>query len=142
MIKVDLGGLNDVQNSLNSLEKALDTTAILDEAGALLFARTRQRFLKQVEPDGTPWVESYGAKHRRAIGRGGGTLYDTGHLFRSIQLYTVGGNTRAIGTNVPYAIDHQYGIGLVRRKFLGFSDEDLSLVTKLIVARIDREFAK
>jgi len=84
---------------------------------------------------------SQAALRRARSGRGGGTLFDTGRLFRSIQLFAESATTRSIGTNVtspqgfPYAQKHQFGLGgMVARPFLGFATEDLDMM-KLVIQR-------
>jgi phage gpG-like protein len=102
----------------------------------------RARFLVETDPLGNKWPPSQAALRRARSGRGGGTLFDTGKLFRSIQLYADSINTRAIGTNVtsptgfPYAEKHQFGIGFPQRQFLGFADEDLDMMVKVILRRV------
>jgi phage gpG-like protein len=58
-------------------------------------------------------------------------------LFHGLQLYADGENSRAIGTNVPYGPIHNFGLGhMPRRQFLGFGDEDATVVERLIIKRI------
>lgn len=137
MLRVEVVGQQRITATLRGVGQALDTVGILDEAGALLYNRIRTRFLQQQDPDGRTWPESQAAKLRRERGIGGGTLFDTGRLFRSIQLHTSGPDSRAISTDVPYAVDHNLGIRNQRQRvFLGFGREDASLVTQLILKRV------
>lgn len=137
MLNTSITGGTQVQSSLTMLLRGLNPTEILDESGAVLLNRVRTRFLSQVSPDGTQWGESHAAKLRQQKGRGGGTLYDTGRLYHSIQLYANGFNSRMIGTDVPYGVYHQSAIGQIKREFLGFNNDDRNLV----VAIIDRRLA-
>lgn len=133
MLKISIQGQEELERKLTLLTGALDTVAILDEAGAVLFQRIKRRFLDQEDPDGQAWIPSKASRKRS----GGGTLYDTGRLFHSIQLYADGENSRAIGTNVPYAGYHNFGTSrLPRRQFLGFGDEDATVVERLIIKRV------
>lgn len=133
ILNVTIRGQTELDRKLRRLADSLDTRGILDESGAVLFQRIRKRFLDQKDPDGQTWIPSRASLRRS----GGGTLYDTGRLFRSIQLYASSGNTRAIGTNVPYASIHNFGTSrLPRRQFLGFGDEDATVVERLIIKRI------
>lgn len=114
----------------------------LDEVGAMLINRIRTRFLSEQDPDGNPWVPSRAAIRRRQRG-GTGTLFDTGRLFHSIQLAGTGPNERRIMTDVPYAATHQLGLnGMIRREFLGFSEEDHELAAQLIGRRVQQQIAK
>lgn len=137
MLTFALDGLNGLYKSLDAMDPAIKPGQILDEAGALLLSRIRQRFLAEVDPNGKPWFPSNAAIWRKKRGYGGGTLFDTGRLFHSIQLHKVG-DDREISTDVPYAPDHNFGIGQVLRPFMGYSAEDVDLMERLIVLRIQQ----
>lgn len=137
MIEVSVSGLDDLKRRLNTLVN-LDVEGILDEAEAILLNRTRTRFLAETDPDGVAWEPSGAGLARRAKG-GTGTLFDTGTLFHSIQAYATGPNERAIGTDVPYGPKHQYGDGeLPARVFLGFSKDDLTVMERLVMLRVQK----
>lgn len=138
MLRLEVTGQEEVQNFLTVvLAQALDPVEILDEAAALLLARIRTRFLTAVGPDEKPWVPSFAAQIRSKTGRGGGTLYDTGRLFTSIQVFSDTSVSRKIGTDVPYAGYHQFGTeNLPARPFIGVSNSDTQLMNKLIENRI------
>lgn len=139
MLTTSLVGLDAFDARISNIQVALDIPGLLDELGAAMLARTRARFLQQVDPDGVPWIPSLSAIRRALHGNGGGTLYDTGTLFHSIQLFLVDPNTRGIGTDVPYAIKHQEGQdGNVRRVFLGFGDSDTAAAHQITNDRIAR----
>ena len=114
---------------------------MLDEAAALLFNNVRTRFLAEMDPDRAVWPESKAAAIRRAKGKGGGTLFDTGNLFRSLQLGTLGEDTRVIGTDVFYGVFHNEGQGQVKRQFLGFGDADVSMAQRVVINRIAKALA-
>ena len=136
MMRIDILGQPRVKAILEALEASLNTVEILDESGAVLLARTRARYLQEVDPDGHPWMPSLAALNRLKKGRGGGTLYNYGKLFHSIQLAGSGENERFIGTDVPYGKYHQEGNGDMYRPFLGFNYDDVSVVQKLIIKRV------
>ena len=117
-------------------------TDILDEAQALLLNRVRTRFLNTEAPDGSQWLISEAARRRSLLGLGGKTLFDKGTLFHSIQAYyTADPDERLIGTDVPYAPYHQYGTKyLPVREFLGISQEDIELITRLVIVRVKEIF--
>lgn len=140
MIKIDAAvvGIPQLQQKLAKLEDALTLVKILDEAEAIVLNRIRARFLNEVDTDGDPWPESEAAKKRRASGRGGGTLFDTGTLFHSIQAFASGPDWREIGTDVHYGKYHQYGTEhLPVREFLGVSAEDALIVERSILRRVE-----
>ena len=145
LMKVVVQGQPGLLKALQGMQEALDPVKILDEGAAVIYNRMRARFLIETDPVGNKWPPSQAALRRARSGRGGGTLFDTGRLFRSIQLYAESATTRAIGTNVtsptgyPYAMKHQFGLdGMVQRQFLGFGDEDLEIMKKVITRRIAR----
>lgn len=139
MITIEVRGQQALENRLRILARALDPVPILDQSAAILLARIRKRFLEETDPDGIKWQPSKAAQRRAATNRGGGTLFDTGKLFRSIQLYApTEPNSRTIGSDVEYGVYHQIGLGQIRRSFLGFNDEDADIVTRFLIQRINR----
>lgn len=133
MLNIVVRGQEALERTLSDLNKALVVRDILDESTAVLLSRIRQRFLAEEDPDGVPWIPSRASQLRS----GGGTLFDTGRLFHSIQLYAVDAESRAIGTDVFYGRFHQFGtVKLPQRQFLGFSDEDATVVEGLIIKRV------
>lgn len=135
-LEIEIKGFDDVLSMEDRLEKAVNVDDVADQAAAIVLNRTRTRFLDQVDPDGHQWPESYAAKHRREIGRGGGTLFDTGRLFHSIHVDHRGPGDRAVTTNVPYAGKHNYGIGVVRRTFMGVNADDQAIIRALLIKRL------
>lgn len=137
MIYVEILGQPRILAFVAAIEKALDTTEILDESAAILLARNRRRFLRQVDPDEQPWPQSKAALKRALTGKGGGTLFKTGRLFHSIQLARSTFSDRFIGTDVPYAKYHQDRSAYPSaRVFMGFNDSDVSVVNRLVIKRI------
>lgn len=140
-VEVEIRGVKELVVKLNrSLSKPAQID-IVNEVGALLLNRIRTRFLAETDPDGQKWVESKAARRRKASGGGGGTLFDTGALFNSIQFSRFAGDSAKIVTDVPYAIEHQEGIGQVQRVFMGFSTEDVTFSAAFISKRIEEKFA-
>lgn len=142
LLRVTVQGQPGLVKAIQGMKDALDPVQILDEGAAVIYNRMRARFLVETDPLGNKWPPSQAALRRARSGRGGGTLFDTGKLFRSIQLYADSQYTRAIGTNVtsptgfPYAEKHQFGIGFPQRQFLGFAQEDLEMMSQVIIRRL------
>jgi len=113
-------------------EQGLGFSEALDAVSAALLSRIRTRFLDQTDPDGRPWEPSFAAIRRAEEGRGGGTLFDTGNLFRSIQIASPDPFSRIIFTNVEYAAKLQDGKPPPARVFLGFSQDDISTVETVL----------
>lgn len=94
----------------------------LDKSAASILNSLRRTFLAEQDPSGQAWVPSAAGRKRRAKG-GTGTLFDTGRLFRSIQLSSSTPGERVISTDVPYGPGLQsglteYGLRLPPRPFL------------------------
>ena len=85
----------------------------LDDVGAYLEDRSRERFRDGREPGGAPWLRSLRAKLQ-----GGKTLVDHGQLRDSITRATSDDRVE-VGTNVPYAATHQFG-AVIRPKSGGY----------------------
>lgn len=135
-IKAEVVGLQGLANLFSKAKLAANPERLLDEITAVLLNRIRARFLTQTDPDGFVWPESQAAKDRAGAG---GTLFDTGTLFNSIQGFNQGPGVRSIGTDVPYAKKHQEGLeGEIKRVFLGFSKEDINIVNLIIFKRIEQ----
>lgn len=131
MIEVQVTGLKELRDKLKAIQKALNVTDILDESEAILLNRIRARFLSEEGPDNKPWMKS-----KAALKEGRKTLFKTGTLFHSIQAFKRGRNERAIGTDVYYAVYHQFGKGDAHRPFLGFNDEDLAIIERRVIQRV------
>ncbi len=138
-LKAQVLGLQGLSELLDKAQDAADPSRAMDEAGSMLLNRIRTRFLAQTDPDGIPWQPSRASQRRLSSGRGGGTLFDSGTLFHSIQLFNRGIGVRAIATDVPYAKKHQEGLdGEVKRVFLGFGVEDVNVAEKIILKNINK----
>lgn len=143
LLEIRIEGQEGLEALMAKLAKGLDTIEILDEGSAVLFNRIRTRFLQCVDPEGTPWPVSKAAQYRARIGRGGGTLFDTGKLFRSLQLHSdVPETTRSISTDVPYGKFHMTGtIRMPQRVFLGFAPDDVTYMAALVAKRIGEQLS-
>ncbi len=134
-------GFEKIAKQLNAMELATNTEDILDAAGAFVLNQIKTRFLRQEATDGTTWEVSQAAKNRQSGGIGGGTLFDTGDLFNSIELSRGGPGVRIISTSLPYAPQHQFGLEVdgvkfPKREFLGISPDDEEGVKNIIEDRI------
>lgn len=147
-ISVELKGLNELQAVFSKVDAAFNVTDVLDQAGAIILARIRQRFLIQQAPDGSTWPESQAAKDRKASGRDGGTLFDTGTLFHSIQLHTEGDDARAITAAAQNKAGQYYGyflqwgtVHLPPRVFLAFNEDDQHVLELFLEKRFNEAFS-
>jgi phage virion morphogenesis protein len=136
-VRIRAEGFPEIKRKLDKLNLATDSEEALDAAGAYLLNQIKTRFLRQEATDGSTWPVSQGSIFRKKSGRDGGTLFDKGKLFESIELRRGGPGVRIIGTDVSYAPDHQFGLnGNPKREFLGISNEDEAGVANIIEQRI------
>lgn len=134
-------GFEKIKKDLDKLRLATNTEDILDTAAAFILNQIKTRFLRQEATDGSTWEVSQAAKNRSAGALGGGTLFDSGDLFRSIEISRGGPGVRIISTDLPYAAQHQFGLTVdgVKfpvREFLGISPDDEQGVLNIIEDRI------
>ena len=112
-------------DKINRLIEVLTDDTLLDRPSAILYNRIRTYYMNETDiTSHVRWKRS-----QRAIRTDTNTLYDTGNLYRSIQLAKGQENQRFIGTDVDYAKYHQEGKGDMHRPFLGWDDETSELMT-------------
>jgi len=129
-----LKNLVKIQNLPAEIEKASERA--LDESAAAILNRLRTGYLQETDPFGKPWIPSLAGAKRRARGRGF-TLFDTGRLFHSIQLYRTAPGERLIGTDVPYAGWLNFGTSkMVARPFLAVTEEHVQLSLAIYTFRL------
>jgi hypothetical protein len=147
-LEFEVRGFPEMLQAISVMEKATQqkVEAVLDEGAAIILNRIRERFLKEIDVDSNPWVPSAAGLARRAKG-GTGTLFDSGDLWRSIQLHSSTPGERTIGAGVPYAKKIQEGgwhaydnpkLPLQPpRTFIGASADDVSMMQKLFAKRLN-----
>lgn len=110
-------------------------TRALDEAAAAIFNRLRTTYMAEQEPSGKPWIPSASGLRNKSRGTGK-TMFDTGNLWRSIQLYRTSASERLIGTDVEYSVYHQGPLAKVQRPFLEITDQHLAIARKIFEFRL------
>lgn len=132
-----IDGLPQIEGFIAGLPESLKAQAerALDEAAAAIYNRLRTGFLAEQDPWGKPWIPSKAGAERKAL-KLGQTLFATGRLFRSIQVYKSEGE-RQIGTDVSYAPKHNFGQeGNLQRVFLALTDEHIELAQAIFNLRL------
>lgn len=123
---------------LLNLEPQIEKQAqrAMDEAAASILQRLRETFREEVDPMGVPWVPSKAGMKRKALGTGQ-TLFDTGTLWRSIQLATeeTTPEQRVIKTDVPYA-SYLQNSKSVPRVFLAVGKEHVDTMEEIFIFRM------
>lgn len=123
MIKLILSGVQSVLKAFSKVREATQLYVYGRRLNALLLENVRRRFKDQVSPTGEPWIRSKAADKRKDNNRG--TLYDTGRLYRSLNVVSKG-NRRFVTSRVAYAKTHDLGLkGMPVRKFMAFSQSDI-----------------
>jgi len=109
----------------------------IEQSQAAILNRLRTTFLAEQDPYGNPWLQSRAAKARRKRG-GTGTMFDSGKLFRSIQLSAAPKpHERAIVSDVPYGLKHQFGTdGMVKREFMTITPEHEQLARSIFEHKV------
>jgi phage gpG-like protein len=122
---------------LEKLEPDLAKAAqrALDESAASILQRLRETFREETDPEGKRWIPSKAGKKRKALGTGQ-TMFDTGTLWNSLQLYASSPDERILGTDVPYGPWLQYH-KTVPRVFLSVSDEHEELMEEIFRFRME-----
>ena len=113
----------------------------LAEIGERLVISTINRFERERDPDGTPWLPS-----QRALAENSQTLTDTGRLKGLITYLVVDDEELLVGTNVVYAAIHQFGgqagrdkkTTLPPRPYLGIDGRDETAITRIVSRAIER----
>ena len=104
-----VGDWSRLENNLNRL-KRLSFIGLHKEIGEQLLTNTKERFRKQVDPEGKPWAKSF-----RALQEKGKTLMDKRDLYNSIN-FKAKPDRVEVGTNKIYASTHQDGAVIKPRK--------------------------
>lgn len=117
------------------IERTVDNA--LDQSAAAVLSHLRAGFLAETDPTGKKWTPSVAGLRRKAKGTGQ-TLFMSGRLFRSIQLYS-DGRTRSISTDVPYAgwLQNHH---TVPRTILALTPAHIQLTTSIFKNRLKGMF--
>lgn len=143
-----------IQRSLNGWMLKLDENLhqATRDATAIVLRGIKDRFLREVDSMGVPWVVSQHS--RRAYRKGGDgkvyhhsqvgrkTLMVTGKLYRSIRMVSIGRKMSAIEANATTPEGEKYGDILHYRynwQFLEASkDDELNILNKIMKIRFPR----
>lgn len=124
----------------------------LDSSAAVILRLNKERFLKAQDPNGQKWPVSRAAIFRSDSGKK--TLFDTGSLFRAIQVFRARANTntRTVGVNpalrnsrsgariFDYANKLDRGEGpFPARRILGITNDDARRVNLVVGRVIEKE---
>ena len=147
-----LGASAVIQRLKRVRERAVGVVAE-PEIQNLLIRRIRGRYEQGVAPDGTPWAglmedtlrrkRYYGYKEPTRLLRATDRLYNSIRIIKGSNTGLLGVATGAgfrIGVTDRLAVErgriHNYGIGIVRRQFLGLSPLDVRSVSDMVRRRL------
>lgn len=105
----------DMRKVLSGLStRARNFYPALDQVGAMLMTSVSQRFEKEVDPDGRPWTPLAPAtvKRKKKAGREGMLVWS--RRLRDSITREASFDSVTVGTNVPYAVAHQFGAQITR----------------------------
>lgn len=117
----------------------------------LMAAKTKENFQASRSPEGKTWAPLLrprsGKRHKKSTPK---PLLDRGLLQASISSRSAAGHIEEIndygiefGTNLNYAGYHQHGTkNMVARPFLGFNDELLTQIDKILGEHIEQGIVK
>ena len=143
IVEIDLPSLTANQKRLARHKKKIENmTYVMHVIGNYMVSETQQNFLKEQAPDGSKWKKSKAAKKR-----GGRSLFDRGHLFKSINYKIEGKHSVTYGANVNiggtviYARIHNFGgftgrnhaTKIKKRQFVGVNDINQKEISDIIL---------
>jgi phage gpG-like protein len=140
VVEIDISQLQEV---LQTVQDALNVEEVLDMAASIILNNTRARYLQEKNPEGKAWPPSKAAIKRRR-GGGTGTLFDTGTLWRSIQLVDEGSDGERVITagawndkGTEYGHFHQEGTKFLPvREFMGVVESDIELFEARVMQKV------
>lgn len=110
----------------------------LQESGAYLESKAKERSNKEVDPSGNPWKPLRPATIAAKRSRGAPLqiLRDSGILVASIA-FILSRNQVRVGPSVEYAIWHQTGTRrMPQRRIMGFESGDADAITRFFVMHL------
>jgi len=125
-VDVEVRGIGVVLATLRKVAE-VDPRGVLEEIGMAIHRRVLEGFEHQSDPWGRPWKplspETIEKKRSSRI------LEDTGRLRQSFAWRLLGRDAVVVGTNVEYALFHQYGTrrGLPKRPMLPLDEHGVHL---------------
>lgn len=158
---IDIETIDQLAPTLRRVrEAALDLTEPMADLSAEFLSDHIDRFHAQRDPDGVPWQPS-----KEALEEGRPTLFKSGDLFNAMErgsgrdfaavgIYTTGGpaiyarahqDGATIRPRRGKALKTPFGprasVKLPRRAFIGFTDENIELIDRVLIRHLERAAA-
>lgn len=136
-IQIKVQGDDAFKQALKQLEnKASNLKPYFDDLGEYMVLSTRERFDREVDPDGNRWPELAPATvARKARKNKNPKILQQDSILRDSITPDATQDQLEMGTNLEYGPTHQYGDSsrnIPARPYLGFSDQDLQEAMDLI----------
>ncbi|NEP53681.1 MAG: phage virion morphogenesis protein [Moorea sp. SIO3C2] len=126
-VDIDLSQWNRVKAKIGKT----DLSAPMREVANYMDAQTRQRFIKEVDPDGKSWAPL--APSTISQKRSGVILRETGLLVNSFRSSS-NHDTATLSNPVFYGVFLQFGTQkILARPFLGISGQDVDNIERIII---------
>ena len=140
---------SEIRHALNRMaSRARDMTPLMRDIGEHLLTTTRERFVDQESPDGTPWAPLAEGTRARKRHNADKILTESG-ILRGQLVYQAGRDRVEVGSPTIYAGTHQFGAAegafgatskgapipfgdIPARPFLGVSAEDGREIVALV----------
>lgn len=135
----------------------LDYSKPLKQCAFILSAALKEGFVHARAPDGSPWKPLLKPRRKGTRNKGKGArrrssttnqpLWDTGRLVASMgagsdHVEHITCDSLVFGTNVSYAVFHQFGTRTIpARPFLGFSADAIAKIEDVLATFIAEQFA-
>ncbi len=157
-LDIDVTTVDALAPTLRRLREAgSDLSAPMAESSEVMFAGTLDRFQEERDPLGIPWKKSAAAiEEGRKTLQASGDLYNaierqSGKDFASVGVYGTGGPAiygkihqfgGTIRPKTGKALNTPFGyrasVTMPRRSFLGFSDDDIMAIDRILVGHLLR----
>ena len=145
-ITIDLQGQEAIDQTLRRLARAgHNLRPLLGDVGEHLLNAHRERWEREVAPDGTPWEplsEPYATRKRSQVPNAGILVFDD-YLKGSLR-YQASHKNLLLGTDRPYGATHQFGRDFGRgspipaRPWLGLTDEDTDVLLDTLREHLEK----
>ena len=130
MLQFDIDASDVLRVTGSLVEKLADFKKPLTDSSLFMERQTKQRIIKQQDPDGKAYAPLRPSTLRRK--KTNAILIESGRLVSGIQAKPPSGNEVAVEDTSNYGIWHQRGTRkMAQRAFLGFANEDIEGVRSI-----------
>jgi phage virion morphogenesis protein len=131
-----------LQHNMRKLSATMkDLRPVMKRVGVYMVASTNKNFRRQGMTSKWPDLAESTKRQRAKKGKWPGRMLDVHGAsgLRGSITFQAGREDVVIGTSVPYARKHQFGIGVPKRPFLGFLPQDKVAISRIVADGIWRK---